>query len=130
MNHATTERHLDEYRKLLLSKRAELCSKLRARFDTMAELGHVAIEDQAPISGEEFISLRLNRLYYQQLRLVDAALDRLESGDYGVCVDCGNPVSSKRLAAIPWASHCIVCQDRRLAGRVAEPSAEWVENSG
>ncbi|MBI3697002.1 MAG: TraR/DksA family transcriptional regulator [Acidobacteria bacterium] len=43
---------------------------------------------------------------------LDAALDRLDSGDYGICVDCGAAIASKRLVAIPWASRCIACQER------------------
>jgi DnaK suppressor protein len=112
--------HPNEYRKLLLAKRAELCAKLRPKFDMMAGLGRMPVEDQVPISGEEFISLQLNGLHYEQLKLVDAALDRLESGDYGICVDCGDRISPKRLAAIPWASRCVVCQGRT----VAEPDRE------
>jgi DnaK suppressor protein len=46
------------------------------------------------------------------LKQIDAALDRLATGDFGVCAACGEDVSPKRLAAIPWAYCCIGCQAR------------------
>ena len=42
-----------------------------------------------------------------QLRQVDEALARIESGDYGTCVACGKEIPSERLEAVPWTSLCI-----------------------
>jgi RNA polymerase-binding transcription factor DksA len=42
---------------------------------------------------------------------VDAALRAVSEGVYGACVECGEPIRLKRLETIPWASHCIVCQE-------------------
>jgi DnaK suppressor protein len=42
---------------------------------------------------------------------VDAALAAMRQGSYGICVECGEPIASKRLQTIPWASHCIRCQE-------------------
>lgn len=53
-----------------------------------------------------------------QLGLVRKALRRLDAGDYGVCVECGTPIPSARLAAPPWAEHCVACAER-LEGRHA-----------
>jgi DnaK suppressor protein len=43
---------------------------------------------------------------------VEAALARLDEGTYGVCVDCGKPVSDERLDARPEAARCMECQTR------------------
>src|ERR1035438_6500989 len=59
----------------------------------------------------EFVSLRLNSLGYGQLRLVEEALDRVQSGDFGVCLACEQPIPSKRLQALPWARYCVPCQE-------------------
>ena len=40
---------------------------------------------------------------------VDDALDRLDAGTYGVCERCGRPIATDRLAARPFARHCIAC---------------------
>jgi DnaK suppressor protein len=44
------------------------------------------------------------------LEAIEAALKRIEDGTYGACVNCGKPIAEERLAAIPWATHCIDCK--------------------
>ena len=44
--------------------------------------------------------------------MVTDALHRLEHGSYGICDECDEPISERRLAAIPWAKYCIQCQER------------------
>lgn len=46
------------------------------------------------------------------LREIEAALERLKAGEYGVCEDCGEAIPPKRLTAVPWAARCRDCQDR------------------
>jgi RNA polymerase-binding transcription factor DksA len=45
------------------------------------------------------------------LREVRAALRRIDAGTFGICVGCDENINPKRLAAVPWASSCIVCQE-------------------
>jgi DnaK suppressor protein len=47
----------------------------------------------------------------KQLRNVRAALRRIGDGRFGICEQCDEDIAPKRLAAIPWASLCIVCQE-------------------
>jgi DnaK suppressor protein len=101
----------ETYRQMLLERRAEVVSGLGVKFDTLAKMGRVAEEDQAQLSHDEFVSLRLNSLDYGQLRLVEEALDRMQSGDFGVCLACEQPIPSKRLQALPWARYCVPCQE-------------------
>ena len=109
------------YRAMLIEKRRSVLAGLGTKFDTLARLGRVAEDDQAQISHEEFISLRVNGMDYEQLRLVEEALDRLDSGDYGVCLSCEEPIAPKRLNAIPWARYCVTCQG--LVGVELDPVA-------
>jgi len=111
----TTNNSNESYRKQLLEKRTEVLTALGIKFDTLARMGRVNEEDQAQLTHDEFISLRLNSLDYGQLRLVNEALDRLESGDYGTCLRCEEPIPPKRLRALPWARYCVPCQE--LAGK-------------
>ena len=101
----------ETYRQQLLNKRADVLATLGTKFDTLARMGRVAEEDQAQITHDEFVSLHLNSIDYLQLRLVDEALDRLKSGDYGICQSCEEPIPPKRLRALPWARYCISCQE-------------------
>ncbi len=100
------------YRQILLALREKALAGLGTRFDTLAKMGRIAEEDQAQISHDEFVSLRLNNLDYGQLRLIDEALDRLRSGEYGICLGCEEPIPAKRLRAIPWARLCVSCQEQ------------------
>jgi DnaK suppressor protein len=108
----------EDYYRMLMDKREQVASGLGVKFDTLAKMGRIAEEDQAQISHDEFISLRLNSLDYGQLRLVEEALDRVRSGDYGVCLSCDQPIPPKRLQALPWARYCVPCQE--LVGTTRE----------
>lgn len=112
MKKGTTVREShDEYRQQLLAKRSQVMVGLGFKFDTLARMGRVAEEDQAQISHDEFVSLRLNSLDYAQLRLVEEALDRLDSGDYAICMACEQAIPPKRLRVVPWARYCVKCQE-------------------
>jgi len=50
------------------------------------------------------------------LQLVEEALKRINEGEYGTCTHCGKEVQPKRLEAVPWARHCIICQDLQERG--------------
>ncbi len=50
------------------------------------------------------------------LQLVDDALERLKGENFGVCVECGEKMLPKRLDAVPWARHCLSCQEREEKG--------------
>jgi DnaK suppressor protein len=49
-------------------------------------------------------------------RQVSEALKRIDNGDYGACLQCGQLISAKRLAALPWVTLCSTCQERESAG--------------
>lgn len=46
---------------------------------------------------------------------VEAALERLEEGEFGLCQGCGAPIPQRRLEALPWARFCVSCAERRQA---------------
>ena len=100
------------YRKRLLERRSGVLTGMGVRFETLAGMGKVAEDDQAQIIHDEFVSLRMNSLGYAELRMVNEALDRLASGDYGTCLSCEEPMPVKRLRALPWARYCVACQER------------------
>ena len=90
----------DGHRARLTEKRAGVLAGLGTKFDTRARIGRVAEDDQAQISHDEFVSLRMNGFDYRQLRLVEEALDRLDAGDYGICLACDEAIAEKRLRAL------------------------------
>ena len=98
------------YREMLLTKRSDLSSSLRTKLGMLIGPGCAAPEDLAPVFHDQFIALHVNALDYLQLKMVEEALERTNSGDYGVCTDCGAAISARRLEAIPWANRCIACE--------------------
>ena len=59
---------------------------------------------------------------HTQLTEVRAALDRLDDGTFGECLQCGEVIGEKRLEAVPWTPHCIACQEKIENGQLADPS--------
>ena len=102
----------ENYRQLLLAKKKDLISSLRAQIDSLAGPGGESSEDLAPVFYDQFVALQVNQLDFDQLNLVGAALERIDREDYGACMTCGDPISDRRLRAIPWALHCLACQER------------------
>ncbi len=100
------------YRRILLEIRASTLKSLGAKTQVLSVGERACEEDQAQHSLEEAVSLRLNGLEYMQLRQIQEALDRLQLGDYGICLDCDEPIPAKRLHALPWAKYCVKCQER------------------
>lgn len=47
-----------------------------------------------------------------RLHMIQHALERINDGSFGICVDCGGPIRLKRLQALPWAGLCIQCQEQ------------------
>jgi DnaK suppressor protein len=64
---------------------------------------------------KEFL-LSLSNLDRQQLKNVEAALRRVRTDDYGLCISCGELISKKRLLAAPWVELCIDCQEEHERG--------------
>src|ERR1017187_2059337 len=76
------------------------------------------------LAVERDFAIRALELENKCLRQVDAALKRIEDGEFGTCLECEEPISPKRLAAVPWTTYCLRCQeldDSRQATEVVEP---------
>lgn len=74
--------------------------------------------DLSQQSHEEWIFLNRNTLEMKLLRDVQDALQRFALGSYGICHRCEEPISAKRLDAVPWAKFCVACQEA-IAARAA-----------
>ena len=60
----------------------------------------------------------LNIFEARYLQLVDDALARIKDGTFGECVSCHEELQQKRLEAVPWARHCIACQEKMERGQL------------
>ena len=103
-----------KFRSLLLAKRAELLGKSRQREDIWIVPSNEQIET-VQLAGEREFAVRTLERESRTLTQVGDALRRLDQGEFGVCIECEEDISAKRLAAVPWAAYCLHCQELRDA---------------
>lgn len=77
-------------------------------------------EEGAQREHEQYTLSLLGEVQRRQVAMIDAALARIDSGTYGVCVDCEADIEPKRLQALPFALLCTECATRRERGRAPE----------
>ena len=66
-------------------------------------------EDQAPTRQPDAVLDQLAAGERQQMAAIRAALTRMAEGTYGICRTCEAPIAPQRLAALPYATHCLAC---------------------
>ena len=117
------KRKLKSYRDRLLARREGLFRQVTEAEMSSRERDAEATQDPADMAANAYtkellISMSANDRHL--LGLIDEALARVESGDYGECVNCGEPIQEKRLNAVPWARYCLRCQDMKERGLLNE----------
>jgi len=100
----------DMLQEVLERKEAELVRVLRTR-DGIAIEKSADPMDEIQYSSERDLAIRNVDRESTLLRQVKAALGRIRDGSFGTCIECEWAISPKRLAAVPWASRCIECQE-------------------
>jgi len=103
---------VEKIRQTLLARKQEMD-------DTLSKQSHEKLTDgMVQDSADEALSLSMEKLQnslqqteIDELHLMEDALARIERGEYGICVDCSEPISEKRLGHFPFAARCIVCQE-------------------
>lgn len=102
------------FRQKLLGWRKELMAESRETLDHLHEENwHQAdIADRASLETEAGVELRTRNRYLKLISKIDAAIRRIEAGEYGWCEEMGEPIGLKRLEARPVATLCIEAQER------------------
>ena len=102
------------FRQKLLTWRNELMTESRETLDHLHEENwHQAdIADRASLETEAGVELRTRNRYLKLISKIDAAIRRIEEGDYGYCEETGEPIGLKRLEARPVATLSIEAQER------------------
>jgi DnaK suppressor protein len=67
--------------------------------------------DGSQVSESREISFATRELLVERVKRLVAALDRLDAGEYGTCVECAAAISAARLHAAPEVQTCVRCQD-------------------
>jgi DnaK suppressor protein len=69
--------------------------------------------DWSVVDLAEDISLRQLSTHRENLMKVDEALRKIDQGTYGICEECGEPITEERLKILPFAIYCRECQERK-----------------
>jgi DnaK suppressor protein len=67
------------------------------------------------LAGQREFAARTLEREAKSLMQIGAALKRIDDGEFGKCLNCEEPISPKRLTAMPWATYCLRCQEMRDA---------------
>jgi DnaK suppressor protein len=117
----------------LNNRRAALEAKLGELTGVFQDRSELAIENSADIldtiqmtTDRDVLAQRMN-IRARILSDVRGALDNLKNGDYGICEDCDEPISPRRLDAIPWARVCVKCQEARDRRREANNCDDFLQ---
>jgi DnaK suppressor protein len=123
------ERQLIEMRKRLLREVQSVQKALREDVFKPGEISslptHPADADVEGLDSQVAISQNEESLLEQ----VEEAIERLQTGTYGVCLQCGHKIGVERLNAVPYAAHCIDCArsepDYHKRPVTGEPRRRW-----
>ena len=106
----TLEKKAEEVRGSMSAQKA---AQVVARLDCPSDEGDLSQQHH-----EEWIFVNRNSIDVKLLREISDALLRLDHGTYGICAECEEPISNKRLDALPWARYCVTCLEQ-VAARIA-----------
>lgn len=104
--------YLSEVKKKLLERKAELeqeLANLAYPKEVPSEIQDIGDHAQSLSIENLNISLQDNEL--EEYHMVRQALRMIDEGVYGICMDCEQPISEKRLKLYPNATRCLVCQE-------------------
>ena len=113
---------MEEIKKLLLEEKATLLLGIEEKTDKknkiVSDIGdaiYSSVEEQ-----ERELDLLLQDRYQARLLGIEEALKRMELDDFGYCDECGEPISKKRLLAVPLTRMCINCQSVEERSKLAQ----------
>jgi DnaK suppressor protein len=128
-----TSQQTEELKEQIAARRRTLVAELREAAGRSREEGSFSeLAGDAPDSGDESVASLIADLDQAdqsrdlaELRMLEAARDRIKVGHYGVCAQCGGDIGFERLRASPGAVRCVECQrlhEKTFAGPGAGPS--------
>ncbi len=109
----------DSFSQQLQQMRSDLIAQIRAqrggkigRAEAAVDRHDVQSGDWAQFDGERDLAMAIDQRETAELKAIEAALERIATGNYGECSDCGVDIPAARLHASPTTLRCISCQER------------------
>ena len=117
------KRRVRVFRDKLLDRRESLVGQVQQAELYTRERDAEATQDPADMAANAYtkeLLVSMSDNDRQLLNLIDEALERMEDSGFGKCIRCGQALPEKRLEAVPWARHCVRCQDLHERGLLTE----------
>jgi DnaK suppressor protein len=103
-----------KFREILLAKKDELLKNAKRTLTEDMTLDSDDLPDEMDLASSEYLQSFTFRLRGREktfLKKIDHALAKLDDGTFGICEECEEPISSKRLEARPETTLCIRCKE-------------------
>ncbi|MFH1418819.1 MAG: TraR/DksA family transcriptional regulator [Planctomycetota bacterium] len=102
-------------REALTRQRDQLVSVVKSAQAQMAErvIGLSDPSDQASEGYGGELAVGLMAIEAAQLDEIEAAINRIDTGTFGLCLECGKPIPKKRIEVLPFARRCLACEGLR-----------------
>jgi len=118
---ALTQSQINQLAKKLNENYTTLLREVREELENSGNQHRIDLLNSEPgDSGDESMAnaladfnLTILDRHIDAMRDIEAALQRIKNGEYGVCTDCGDEVAFDRLQVYPTAKRCISCQEKR-----------------
>ncbi len=108
------KKELKRFREILLEKREEILRNAKRTLSEDMTLDSDDLADEMDLASSEYLqsfTLRLRGREKTFLKKIDHALVKIDDGSFGLCEDCGDLISVKRLEARPETTLCIRCKE-------------------
>jgi DnaK suppressor protein len=102
--------NIQNYKRVLMAKANELRQSQISK-DQIAIERNAELLDEIQRTADREIAMASMTIDWRTSSLVAEALKRVDNGEYGICSECEEAISERRLNAIPWAKYCIKCQE-------------------
>ena len=117
------KRRVRVFRDKLMDRRESLVGQVQQAERYSRERDAEATQDPADMAANAYtkeLLVSMSDNDRQMLNLNDEALVRMDDSGYGKCIRCGQAVPEKRLEAVPWARHCVSCQEMQEKGLLVD----------
>lgn len=115
-----TKTTLEKLKKKLVAERDSLNTKL---LETDLQMDDAETPDPVDLAVRNYsknVAITVTENDSRQLQMVNEALARIDNKEYGLCLNCEEKITQKRLEAIPWARYCLKCQELVEQGMIDE----------
>ena len=105
---------LEYFKSILLSRKEQILKNLSGVKEEIDELQNLELNDEgdhAAANSDSLVESAIITQQQQELQEIERALNKIESGEYGICEMCEDPIGFQRLKVKPHAVYCIDCRE-------------------